>query len=107
MEQMTLIIDDLRSDDGIDHCARTSVAGKEMLTNLPVTHLYLDHDLGEDDSAAFRNGYELLSWALENDLCPSNVMLVTMNPVGRRNMIFALTAHGYVMRNGWFTKESM
>lgn len=87
---MWLIIDDIR-DQGCDVIARTIEAGKAMLqTGIPWDCLCLDHDMGEAHT-----GYDLLNWALERDLVPNRVQLVTSNPVGRINMERALVAAGY------------
>jgi CheY-like chemotaxis protein len=103
MTELHLLIDDLRELQ-TDLVVRTSADGKQALIDHPVTHLYMDHDLGEMDGE-FRNGYEVLAWALENGRCPPNVLLVTWNSVGRKNMEQALEASGYRRNGNWYTKE--
>lgn len=92
---MFLLIDDLRNTPS-DFIARTPDAGKEALRRLSplLTHVIFDHDLGEGES-----GYDVMTWALDNDFMPDNVQLVTSNPVGRDNMIAALLANGYKAKN--------
>ena len=101
MAEFHLLIDDVR-EIGADHIARTPREGQKALLAFPVTHLYLDHDLGDPGTAT---GYDVLNWALERDCVPPRVMLITMNPVGRKNMENALENAGYVKKNHWYIKE--
>ena len=64
----------------------------ELVTGSPWDVLYMDHDLGDPDEA--KTGYKLLSW-LEAEcqdpikkqfFLPKKIVLVTSNPVGRRQM---------------------
>ena len=105
MTEFHLLIDDVR-ELNMDLTVRTSAEGKRALAENPVTHLYMDHDLGEDDGEC-RNGYEVLTWALDNGHCPPKVYLVTMNPVGKRNMVDALEAYGYEKHtSGWYIRSN-
>lgn len=104
MNEFHLLIDDVR-ELNMDLTARTSAEGKKALAENPVTHLYMDHDLGEFDGE-FRNGYEVLLWALENGHCPPNVFLVTSNPVGRQNMALALVSYDYTQNGNWFRRTA-
>lgn len=97
-EGFHLLIDDLR-EMKMNHTARTPEEGRKALLTYPVTHLYMDHDLGTDES-----GYDVLTWALERGCCPDRVFFVTSNPVGRDNMVRALEAHGYARSGGWYVK---
>ena len=90
-----LLIDDFRTYD-MDHTARTAQEGRQALLSFPVTHLYMDHDLGEHSDT---DGYKVVVWALERGVCPAHVQLVTSNPVGRNNMAAALENAGYVKTN--------
>lgn len=54
------------------------------------TVVCFDHDLGEEET-----GYDVLVWAIEKDLLPDKVQLVTSNPVGQLNMANALRANGF------------
>lgn len=99
-DQFHLLIDDFRTFE-MDHIARTAQEGRKALLAFPVTHLYMDHDLGYESDA---NGYETMNWMLERGVCPLNVQFVTANPVGRDNMARALEAHGYVNTGVWYTK---
>jgi hypothetical protein len=99
-----LLIDDMRNLD-VDVIARTSQAGKALLEmNASLwTHLYLDHDLGEFSD---EDAYPVLEWAIEKDLLPRFVQLVTDNPVGREKMARALIANGYTTKDQRnFTKD--
>lgn len=98
MNEFHLLIDDFRTFD-VDHIARTPQEGQQALLSFPVTHLYLDHDLGDPDIAT---GYDVLNWALERGCVPAHVQLVTSNPVGRDNMARALEANGYEKKGVWY-----
>lgn len=100
MTEFHLLIDDLREIDA-DVIARTGEEGLAALRTQPVTHLYMDHDLGQEHT----DGYRVIAQALEEGICPPNVMMVTSNPVGRQNMVAALEANGYRRRGNWYTKE--
>ena len=91
---MWLLIDDLR-DLNTEAIARTPEAGKKLLTLGGWECLCLDHDLATEES-----GYDVLVWALERDLAPVRVQLVTSNPVGRNNMRAALESAGYCTHDG-------
>lgn len=91
---MWLLIDDIR-DLKVDVIARTAEAGRKMLAAGEWECVVLDHDLGEKDT-----GYDVLMWALERQVLPDKVQLVTSNPVGRRNMRAALEYAGYLTVNG-------
>ena len=78
--------------------ARTPEDARQALLTFPVTHLYMDHDLGVEE-----NGYQILTWALERGCCPEQVRFVTSNPVGAQNMQRALEAHGYKRSGPWYT----
>lgn len=99
MNELHLLIDDFRNV-GEDVVCRTPHEGKAFLAENAVTHLYIDHDLGPDpDGNEYENGYKVVVWALENGHCPTNVQIVSSNPVGRRNIEAALVEHGYVLRS--------
>ena len=88
---MDLLIDDIR-DFNVDVIARNGHAGRVMLSATPWDIVYFDHDLGDDI-----NGYELLTWALENDILnETKVKIVTGNPVGRQNMEAALENANFI-----------
>ena len=99
MNEFHLLIDDLR-ELKMDHVARTAEVGRQALLSFPVTHLYMDHDLGTDET-----GYDVLVWALARSCVPDNVYFVTSNPVGRDNMAAALEAEGYQKKGNWYRKE--
>jgi len=97
MNEFHLLIDDLR-EMKMDHIARNARDGQKALLAFPVTHLYMDHDLGDVDEPT---GYDVLVWALMRDACPDNVRMVTSNPVGRDRMIAALENAGYEKCGPW------
>ena len=91
-----LLIDDMK-DLGVENVARTASQGKQMLRDNPVTHLYIDHDLGCKES-----GYDIVNWAIEQKLLPRWIQIVSHNPVGVQNIERALKAEGYVrVKNFW------
>jgi len=95
-----LLIDDIRDQYDVEHTARTADEGMLALKTLPVTHLLIDHDLGEGKS-----GYDVINWAIENDVLPPRVFIVSANPVGRNNIGRALESVGYTFKiNGWYVK---
>ena len=100
MNEFHLLIDDFRFFE-MDHIARTGQDGRKALLAFPVTHLYMDHDLGPYSDT---NGYQVLTWALERGIAPAHVQLVTSNPVGAENMRRALEAHGYEKKGVWFVQ---
>lgn len=95
-KEFHLLIDDVRTFQ-MDCIARTIEQGEDCLAGFPVTHLYIDHDLGEEES-----GYDLIKWAIKEGLCPHNVQIVSMNPVGRDNIANALHSAGYLKRGCWY-----
>jgi len=90
------MIDDLKTFHA-DVIARTYEAGIACLKHLPITELYLDHDLGGK-----LTGLDILKTGVQ---LPDKIRLITMNPVGRENMKNWLTANGYVAEpHLWFRR---
>lgn len=89
---MVLLIDDLRTVKEADTVARSAKRAKQLLKDYKgkITEVYFDHDLG-----CKLTGYDVLVWALKNDLMPPKVTLISSNWVGRTNMANALVANGY------------
>ena len=100
MNECHLLIDDFRTFD-VDHIARNGRDGMQALLDFPVTHLYMDHDLGEDSP----NGYEVITLALLHNVVPNKVLIVSDNPVGRDNIAGALKANGYIKKGNWYEKN--
>jgi len=98
MDEFHLLIDDFREFD-VDHIAKNAREGQKALLAFPVTHLYMDNDLGDVDEPT---GYDVLTWALMRGIHPTNVMLVTSNPVGRDKMAAALENAGYSKKGNWY-----
>lgn len=101
-EEFYLLIDDLRDQYMVEKVARTAAAGILALKTLPVTHLLIDHDLGEE-----KDGYDVINWAIEHKCLPPNVFIVSANPVGRNRIAAALNSLGYKFEiSGWYRDQS-
>ena len=97
---MKLLIDDIRDIEGVDYIARNGKAGLTILDLIGgIKTLYLDHDLGPNSIS----GYSVAMKALEQDMMPPKVILVTSNPVGRDNIIAALKQFGYTNKGSEIT----
>lgn len=99
-----LLIDDKRNiDEGV--IARDYDSAKYMLGISKWDVIYIDHDLGDKDDA--RNGYSLISTALEQNLLSGveTITVVSSNPVGINNIGRALENHGWKRLGRTFTKE--
>lgn len=88
-----LLIDDIRNSDFIEVSygvrptaeARTFDEGIKALETGKWDILYLDHDLAEVDMA--KTGYGIMNFLEANpQFLPKEIVLVTSNPVGRRQM---------------------
>jgi len=113
-DEFHLLIDDIRNEEmcGVtdikfDITARTSYHGVAALEHNPVTHLWLDNDLGYGSI----DGWEILNWARDNDCLPDHITLVTANPVSKRRMEDTLRNDvGYYRESvdsGWWHKPSI
>jgi hypothetical protein len=73
---MWLLIDDTR-DLGCSVIARNADAAKVILKGCGRSFeaVCIDHDLGDGES-----GYDVLKWAIEAEVLPNHVQLVTQNP---------------------------
>lgn len=91
---MHVLIDDVRDLEGMDIICRTASAGMRVCCFFgnDITHLYIDHDLGES-----KNGYEVIKTLLSAGFCPPYVQIVSSNPVGVKNIGAALLNAGYIM----------
>lgn len=86
----SLLIDDFRTFT-VDRIARTGEEGVQALQEERWGLLYLDHDLGEG-----MTGYDVACWLEKNPQhFPERVIIVSSNPVGRRN-IERVLEHFYV-----------
>lgn len=97
---MHLLIDDERTYIPADIIARNYKAGLAVLRTGVVTHLYLDHDLGDIVGTLEFTGLSVLQAALPEGIVPDNVQLVTANPVGQKNMANLLEDYGYKTIDG-------
>lgn len=100
MNEFHLLIDDFRTFK-VDHISRNGKDGLQALLDFPVTHLYMDHDLGDDSSS----GYEVIILALLHDVVPNKVLIVSNNPPGRDNIARALESNGYSKKGKWYEKN--
>lgn len=81
--RLIVAVDDLRQLIDCDIVIRNFTSAKIIIPNIldKITHLKLDHDLGED-----KNGYDLLMWITTLDYRIPVIELITSNPVGRERM---------------------
>jgi len=103
---MYILIDDERGL-GADVICRNYKAALRLLAKLdarPSDVLGIDFDLGGNES-----GNDLLIWAIAYKYLPKNIQIVTMNPVGRKQMINTLKDAGYSSNdsiNFYYVEES-
>lgn len=94
---MWLLLDDKRSLDSneIDIIARNSTVAMEILLGMGprLTGLVLDYDLGEVEKVGGKGrrtreitGYDVLMFAIINNVLPLTVQIITDNPVGRKRL---------------------
>lgn len=91
MKTIKLFVDDEREPYMVDVCenapstwiiARSYQAAIDVLSTRAVSHITLDHDLGDGPT-----GYDLCKWMSANFAWPDNVTFHSMNPVGKKNMM--------------------
>lgn len=92
---MWLLVDDKRSLETVDLIARNSQAAMEILLGMGhrLTGLVLDYDLGEKENIGKGGrrsreitGYDVLMFAIVNEVLPLTVQIITDNPVGKRRL---------------------
>lgn len=94
---MYLLVDDKRSLDSseIDIIARSSQAAMEILLCMGsrLSGLVLDYDLGEKEKVGGKGrrtreitGYDVLMFAIVNEVLPLTVQIITDNPVGKKRL---------------------
>jgi hypothetical protein len=114
MKEFNLLIDDIRTEEmcGVtdikfDYIARNAKSGMKALQSYPVTHLWLDNDLGY----RAMEGWEILNWARDHGLLPDHVIFVTANPVSKRRMQETIENDlGYTrtsINSPWWNKPSI
>ena len=96
---MRLLIDDERTYDA-DIIARNYAAGLAVLRTGVITHLLLDHDLGDIIDGKEFTGYTVLQTALPEGIVPEHVQLVTANPPAKIRMALLLEDYGYKTKDG-------
>ena len=98
---MWLLVDDKRSlgSSEIDIIARNSQTAMEILLGMGprLSGLVLDYDLGEIEKVGGKGrrtreitGYDVLQFAIINEVLPLTVQIITDNPVGRKRLHNAL-----------------
>ena len=107
---MWLMLDDKRNLDSseIDIIARNSMAAMEILLGMGprLTGLVLDYDLGETEKVGGKGrrtreitGYDVLMFAIVNEVLPLTVQIITENPVGKERLHNGLVNDaGYVIK---------
>jgi hypothetical protein len=87
-----LLIDDVRSLPCADFTARSYAESIEMLETLKgdIDTLVLDDDLGEE-----KDGYDVMMYAIENNLLPPKLLFVAANPDSLQRFQAAAEHGGY------------
>ena len=89
---MKVFLDDVRDPPPEWVLVRTAPEAIAKLKAGGVTHLSLDHDLGDD--MAFGTGYDVLLWVEEavalRGFAPPALAVHSANPVGRQRMLQAI-----------------
>jgi len=85
----TLLVDDRRTME-VDVTARTYKEAQRVLRTQEFDRLYLDHDLG-----GRKTGYDLVKWMTLVHIQPREILLISANPDGKRDMAEWLLIHGY------------
>ena len=90
---MFLAIDDTKKCEWADIVARNSFAGLQVLLSLttPIDELYIDYDLGDNS----KNGLYVLKHALENELLPNKIIIISMDLPGIKAIKEFLINNGY------------
>jgi len=105
MTELHLLIDDIRDNStpgiNVDLVAKTGIEGLAVLADNAVTHLWLDHDLGDTTAMT---GYDVICELERRNSIPDVVGIVSSNPVGRHNIEGVLKANNYIYsikHNAW------
>lgn len=93
---MKIFLDDIRNSDLRDWVVVRRVDYvKTLLQHGLVSHLSLDHDLGDNEPT----GYDLCKWMAENDCWPTDEIYIhSANPVGQQNMKAIVDRYFYERR---------
>lgn len=92
--QRILVIDDIREFEGATH-AKTATAGLRLLQEQEWDEVWLDHDLGGDETIR-----PVVAWMEENH--PANepiIHVISLNPVGANYIVAALRSAYDVYRS--------
>lgn len=104
---MKLWLDDIRKPPwGYDLWAKSYAECVEMLAAHPIDHISLDHDLAPEhyaDGGHFdapkpaesraKNGYDVALWMVEHGKVPADVVVHSLNPSGRADILRLLRRH--------------
>ena len=104
VQMKRFLLDDIRVIEDVDVTCRSARQAMPVLEKEMFDVYFFDHDLGSTKPGT--SGYDVLKWALENDLLnpEGSVFLVTSNPVGRQNMENQLFTYGYRKRGTEYVK---
>jgi len=94
---MILLVDDVRTFH-VDCTVRNYKTAIDVIRHCSISLMYLDFDFGEDKS-----GLDILKDAFAN--LPKRIQLVTMNPVGRKQMEDFLLANDYAQTGSFFSRQ--
>lgn len=91
---MKLLIDDCKDFQGMNIVARDYETGMAILSQWKITELYLDFDLGGEAT-----GLDVLKVGFVAGIIPDLVEIVSLNPVGARQMKHYLEDNGFVEKH--------
>lgn len=114
---MKVYLDDERPAPVGWHLVTTADACIELLKSGKVTSLSLDHDLAPEHYASSGytgpssepTGLAVVDWMAEHGVWPEHIIVHTMNPAGRENMLRTIRRHApettrHEVRVGWCRK---
>ncbi len=105
---MKVYLDDVRTPPDGWFLTRTAPETVEVLENNKVTHLSLDHDLGEEPGVG--NGNDVLIWIEEqvalNGYHPPVIDIHSSNPAARLKMNAAVASINRLARNNLSGKKN-
>lgn len=96
---MKILVDDVRSMETVDIIFRNPNVALDIIKNSisKIDFLYLDHDMGTE----YIDGYQFIKQLLYKfHIFPKQIMIVSSNPVGRKNIENVLQDNNYYL-NGF------
>lgn len=94
MTDVRIWVDDVREPPDGWLWTKTLDAAIAALRSPDVTDLSLDHDLGEDEDGVPIEATKIADWMRMTQTWPERVFIHSQNPVGAKNLMFALEADG-------------